>query len=148
MAYEFKARRRVEFNETDMAGIVHFSNFFRYMETAEQGLFRSLGFSIVPKPGDPRAGWPRVHATCDYHRSLRFDDLVEIHIIVVEKRSKSLRYQFRFSKVTEAATEEVARGELTVVCVTHTPDGTMKAANIPPEITDKIEVAPPEVIAG
>lgn len=148
MAYQFKARRRVEFNETDMAGIVHFSNFFRYMETAEQGLFRSLGFSIVPGPGDPRAGWPRVRATCDYHRPLRFDDLVEIHLIVVEKRSKALRYQFRFSKVTEAATEEVARGELTVVCVTHTPEGTMKATNIPPEIADQIEAAPAGVLGS
>ena len=35
MAYEFKVTRRVEFSETDMVGIVHYSNFFRYMETAE-----------------------------------------------------------------------------------------------------------------
>ena len=34
MAYEFKVQRRVEFSETDMAGIVHYANFFRYMETA------------------------------------------------------------------------------------------------------------------
>ena len=142
MAYEIKVRRRVEFNETDMAGIVHFSNFFRYMETAEQGFFRALGFSIVPRPGDPRAGWPRVHATCDYHRPLRFDDLVEIHMLVLEKRSKALRYQFRFSKLVEGVAEEVARGELTVVCVRHTPGGEMKAIAIPPEIADKIEAAP------
>ena len=39
MAY----KRRVEFAETDMAGQVHFSNFFRYMEAAEHAFFRSLG---------------------------------------------------------------------------------------------------------
>ena len=43
MAYEFKATRQVEFSETDMAGIMHFSNFFRFMETAEHGFYRSLG---------------------------------------------------------------------------------------------------------
>jgi acyl-CoA thioester hydrolase len=43
MAFEYKVRRRVEFSETDMAGIVHYSNFFRYMEAAEHEFFRSLG---------------------------------------------------------------------------------------------------------
>ena len=55
MAFEFKAIRRVEFSETDMAGIVHYSNFFRYMETAEHGFFRSLGYSVVMDQFDPPA---------------------------------------------------------------------------------------------
>ena len=38
MAYEFRLVRQVEFSETDMAGIVHYSNFFRYMEAAEHAL--------------------------------------------------------------------------------------------------------------
>ena len=56
--HEFNITRMVEFNETDMAGIVHFSVFFRYMEYAEHAFFRSLGSSIV----DPElaVGWPRV----------------------------------------------------------------------------------------
>ena len=59
MAYEFKATRRVEFSDTDMAGIMHYSNFFRFMETAEHGFYRSLGFSVVMQEIDPRLGWPR-----------------------------------------------------------------------------------------
>src|SRR5678815_4256326 len=110
MAYEFKAQRRVEFSDTDMAGIMHFSNFFRFMETAEHGFYRSLGFSVVEKESLPRVGWPRVHASCDYHRPLRFEDLVEIHLLVVEKKSKALRYQIRFSKINGEQREEVARG--------------------------------------
>ena len=47
MPYEFKLTRRVEFAETDMAGIVHFANFFRMMEAAEHAFFRSVGFSIT-----------------------------------------------------------------------------------------------------
>ena len=46
MAYEYKMTRRIEFAETDMAGIVHFSNFFRMMEATEHAFFRSLGLSI------------------------------------------------------------------------------------------------------
>src|SRR5439155_7189320 len=65
MAYEFKVVRRVEFSETDMAGIVHYSNFFRYMEAAETQFFRSLGFSLMTRQVQPPVGWPRVHAECD-----------------------------------------------------------------------------------
>lgn len=147
MAYEFKATRRVEFSDTDMAGIMHFSNFFRFMETAEHGFYRSLGFSVMTTDTDPRLGWPRVHAGCDYRKPLRFEDLVEIHLLVSEKKSKALSYVFRFRKVTEPAPLEVARGTLTIVCVSHHADGTMKAAPIPAEIADKIEVAPAELLA-
>ena len=147
MAYEFKAQRRVEFSDTDMAGIMHYSNFFRFMETAEHGFYRSLGFSVVDDKIHPRVGWPRVHASCDYRRPLRFEDLVEIHLLVTEKKSKALSFQFRFNKLAEGQAEEVARGALTIVCVSHAPDGAMKSAPIPPEIADKIEVAPAGLLA-
>ena len=144
MAYEFKLKRRVEFSETDMAGIVHFSNFFRYMEAAEHGFFRSLGMSIVA-PVQPPLGWPRVHAKCDFKHPLHFEDEVEIHLLVSEKRSKSITYCFRLMKLNAAPPVEVARGSLAIVCVRHT-DGRMHAATIPQTIADKIEVAPREIL--
>jgi YbgC/YbaW family acyl-CoA thioester hydrolase len=76
MAYEFKITRRVEFSETDMAGIMHYSNYFRFMETAEHQFYRSLGFSVVLAQHNPPLGFPRVHAECDYKRPLRFEDTV------------------------------------------------------------------------
>ncbi len=135
MAYEFKVVRRVEFSETDMAGIVHYSNFFRYMEAAETQFFRSLGFSL----------WPRVHAECDYQQPLRFEDEVEIHLLVSQKKTKSLGYAFRFRKLNESPPVEVARGALTAVCVTH-QGGKMRATKIPKVIADRIEVAPVELL--
>ncbi len=147
MACEFKATRRVEFSETDMAGIVHYSNFFRYMETAEHGFFRSLGFSVVMEHFETPMGWPRVHAECDYRQPLRFEDEVEIHLLVSEKKSKSLSYLFKFRKMNGPEPVEVARGSLTVVCVTKQADGKMAAAPIPKVFADKIEVAPAELLA-
>src|SRR5713226_3868003 len=76
MACEFKMLHRVEFADTDMAGIIHFSSYFRYMEVTEHAFFRSLGLSIV---GDPAVGWPRVHVACDFKHPLRFEDEVEAH---------------------------------------------------------------------
>ena len=145
MAYEFKVVRSVEFHETDMAGIVHYSNFFRYMEVAEHGFFRSLGFSVVDHT-QPRIGWPRVHAACDYLQPLRFEDQVEIHLLVSEMKSKAVSYVFRFRKLNAAPPLEVARGKLTVVCVTHEADGKMKATPIPKAVADRIQVAPAELL--
>lgn len=146
MACEFKVVRRVEFSETDMAGIVHYSNFFRYMETAEHSFFRALGFSVVMKHFETPMGWPRVHAECDYRQPLRFEDEVEIHMLVSEKKTKSLSYVFKFHKLDGPARVEIARGALTVVCVTKGPDGKFTAANIPKEFADKIEVAPAKLL--
>ena len=143
MPYEQLIRRRVEFSETDMAGIVHYSNFFRYMEAAEHEFFRTLGFSVVTRQVDPPVGWPRVRAECDYKQPLRFEDEFEVHMLVSEKKSKSLSYQFRIRKMDTQV--EVARGSLTVVCVTH-QGGALKATTIPKEIADKIEVAPGELL--
>lgn len=145
MPYEFKIERRVEFSETDMAGIVHYSNFFKYMETAEHAFYRSLGHSVVMKQIDPPLGWPRVHAECDYFKPLRFEDLVEVHMLVKEKRSKVLTYVFRFYRV-DGKREEVARGSLTVVCVAH-QNGTMRSVEMPLELAAQIEVAPAELLA-
>src|SRR6266478_2864614 len=122
MPYEFKATRRVEFSDTDMAGIMHYSNFFRFMETAEHGFYRSLGFSVVDREVDPLLGWPRVHAECDFKRPLRFEDHVEIHLLVREKKARSLSYLFRFRKLNVNPVEQVATGIVTIVCVRHEAD--------------------------
>lgn len=147
MPYEFKVVRRVEFSDTDMAGIMHYSNFFRFMETAEHGFFRSLGFSIAGRSIEPPVGWPRVHAECHYKQPVHFEDEVEVQLLVSEKRSKSLSYLFRFRKLNGTPEMEVARGSLTVVCVTHHDGGKMSACSIPKNIADQIEVAPQELLA-
>lgn len=146
MPFEYKIRRRVEFSETDMAGIVHYANFFRYMESAEHEFFRSLGFSVVTRQVEPPVGWPRVHASCDFKQPLRFEDEFEVHLLVTEKKSKSLSYQFRIRKLNAQPAVEVARGSVTVVCVSH-HEGGMKATTIPAEIAKQIEVAPAELLA-
>lgn len=145
MPYEFKVQRRVEFSETDMAGIMHYSNFFRFMETAEHAFYRSLGHSVVMKDVDPPLGWPRVRAECDYFKPLKFEDLVEVHMLVREKKSKALTYVFRFYKLN-GERQEVARGALTVVCVAHV-GGAMRAVEMPKELAEKIEIAPAELFA-
>src|SRR2546427_9601784 len=87
---EYRYTRRVQFYETDAAGIVHFSWFFRYMEEAEHALWREAGLSISP-PG-AEIGWPRVAASCDFHRALRFEDEFEVRIRIAEIAQRTIRY--------------------------------------------------------
>ena len=145
MPYEFKTIRRVEFSETDMAGLMHFSNYFRYMETAEQAFFRSLGLSVF-RSGDPPVSWPRVHAECDYKIPLHFEDEVEIHLLVAEKKPKALTFAFKFRKLNASPPVQVARGLLTAVCVRHEPDGGMTVCSMPKAALDKIQAAPLELL--
>ena len=145
MAYEFKIRRLVEFSDTDMAGIVHHAVYFRYMESAEHAFFRSLGLTVAPPKNTSSVGWPRVHTEADFSAPLRFEDEVEIHLLVAEKKSKALTYAFRLRKLNTAEPYEVARGRITVVCIKMV-GGKMKAANIPKEIADKISVAPKKLL--
>lgn len=146
MLSEFKLTRRIEFAETDMAGIVHFANFFRMMEATEHAFFRSLGFSIHGHEPGATTGWPRVSATCDYRAPLRFEEEVEIHLLVAEVRTRSIRYDFIFRKAEGAI--EVARGTLSAVCATvEQATGKLVPIPIPEAIRAAIAVAPREKLS-
>ncbi len=129
-----------------MAGIVHFSNFFRMMEATEHAFFRSLGFSIHGHDPISTTGWPRVNAACDYTRPLRFEEEVEIHLLVAEVRTRSIRYEFIFRKAEDGS--EVARGRITAVCASvEKSTGKLQAMAIPETILSKVTIAPPELLS-
>jgi acyl-CoA thioester hydrolase len=147
MPYEFIFSRRVEFAETDMAGIVHFANFYRMMENAEHAFFRSLGFSVHDQFDEQTIGWPRVSASCEFLRPLRFEELVDVHLFVVEVRTRSLRYAFRFWKTEGGERLEVARGQVaTVAAALDKVTGKLSAVPIPMKIRESLQAAPAELL--
>lgn len=137
-AHCFEFQRRVEFHETDLAGIVHFSNFFRYMETAEHAFLRSLGHSIHEQLGKAEIGWPRINATCDFRKPVRYDDVLTIRVSIEEIRTRAVRYGFRFYIDLEAP--PVATGSIAAVCVKF-EDGGIEAVPIPDPIRRDLEAA-------
>lgn len=108
----FTVRRRIEFRETDMAGIVHFSNFFAYMEQAEHELLRSVGLGVVHTIDGQTISWPRVNAQCNYRVAIRFEEVIEIRVAVEKIGTKSVTYAFEFYRDDT----KVADGSLTAVC--------------------------------
>jgi acyl-CoA thioester hydrolase len=148
MAYEFEYRRRIDFHETDMAGIVHFSNFFRFMESAEHAFFRSLGLSLHANDGGTMHGWARVHASCDYLRPAHYQDLLAVRLRVTGKTATTLAYALSFHRVDEEAgaveDETLARGVMKVVCITRgTGEDRIRATRMPADVDVAIEVADP-----
>jgi len=145
MPFEYRTKRRIEFADTDTAGVVHFSNFFKYMESAEHEFLRSLGLSVHTTIDGQTVSWPRVRAECNYRSPARFEEELEIHLIVREKRSKSIAYDFRFYNRHQTL---VARGSMTAVCTAIDPSsGRFASIRIPPSIDEKIEAAPAEVFS-
>ena len=135
MAEPFHTTRRVEFVDTDMAGIVHFSNFFRFMETAEVEFLRSRGLSVRVDWKGEHIGFPRVAAACDYLRPVRFEDVLDVEVRVEKVGRSSVTYAFEFALGGEA----VARGRVTAVCCRLTADHRLESMPIPEPLREILE---------
>jgi YbgC/YbaW family acyl-CoA thioester hydrolase len=130
---EFRYPRRVQFAETDLAGIVHFSWMFRYMEEAEHALWRAAGLSVAKAGSD--LGWPRVSAAFDFRNPLRFEEEFEVVVRLAEVRTRALHYEHT---IVRGGTV-IGTGTITSVCVRHMPDGSLETRAIPPDIVEKLE---------
>ena len=154
MSSRFHYRRRVLFSETDLAGIAHFSNFFRWMEETEHAFYRSLGLSVHPMQHgvtETATGWPRLKASAEYRLPLQFEEEFEVELLVAEMRTKAIRYEMKFWKhPDDAALRKVAaRGELVVVAV-RAEAGTreMHATAIPNNFRERISCAAPDLLGA
>jgi len=136
----YSTTRRVEFAETDMAGIMHFSNFYRWMETVEHEFFRSLGLSIHMRIDDQDVGWPRLETSCKFKRPLKFEEEATVRLSIEEISAKTITYSFKIEKEENGQQLHIARGKMTTVCVTfESGTGKLKAIPIPKIIREKID---------
>ncbi len=83
---------RVAYHETDAAGIVHFSNYFRYAEEAEAAALASLG--IFSADSLRLYGFPRVQASAQYNTSLRPFDEYTVRATITRIGNSSLSWHF------------------------------------------------------
>jgi len=132
MTTAFVATRRVEFSDTDAAGIMHFAAFFRMMEQAEHELLRSVGLS-VHEPGS-NIGWPRAHAKCDFRSAARFEDVLRIEVQVLRLGNRSVTYGHRFLRGGEL----LAEGQITAVCCRMAEGQTPESMPIPSTFAEKL----------
>lgn len=131
----FHTSRIVEFGDTDMAGIVHFANFFRYMESAECAFLRSLGLGVKLDWEGQTIGFPRVSASCDYLTPARFEDVLDVQVAALRIGSKSVTYGFAFARKGQA----IATGKVTSVCCRVLAEHRLESTAIPATYRVRLE---------
>lgn len=132
-----RTQRRVEFSDTDMAGIVHFAQFFIWMEHVEQEFLRSIGLSVSMTWEGQYIGFPRVSAGCDYLSPVTFQDVMDIELSIERIGTKSISYHFAFTKETIP----VASASLVTCCVGKTADRKMAGIPIPETFKARLDDA-------
>ena len=134
----FRTKRRIEFGDTDMAGIVHFSQFFRFMESAECEFLRSRGLSVKLDWEGQTIGFPRVSASCDYIKPTTFEDLLDVAVMIDRVGTKSVTYAFEFFKGPDL----LAKGQITAVFCRLRAGHEMEPQEIPGPIRARLERGP------
>lgn len=131
-----------------MAGLVHFSNFFKYMETAERDFFEAAGVDLIrTKPGE-LVGWPRARAECRFSAPVRFGETIDIHLAVKSVKDRSIDFQFRILRRNEDGTRtQCGKGHMTTVLTELTESGELQSVELPESVRKNITEAPAEVLA-
>ena len=134
---EFRTTRRVEFADTDMGNLVHFSRFFVFMETAEHEFLASLGATVHFEHEGRAIGWPRLEASCRYISPARYGDELEIALRVARKGRRAMTYDVSF----HIAGRLVAEGRIaSICCILDGPMG-LEPIPIPASLADQIAAA-------
>jgi YbgC/YbaW family acyl-CoA thioester hydrolase len=103
-----RIRRRIEWMDTDAAGIYHWSTAFRLAEAAEAEMHTALGIA------DRTFGaTPRVSVAADFRRPLRFNDPVDVELFVQALGRSSVTYRLLIESERGTAVE----GRITSVLV-------------------------------
>lgn len=131
----FKTTYHVSWVDTDAAQVVHFSNYFRIFERAEEEMYAQLGLSF-DKIRQKYDFWlPRVEALCKFEAPAKFGDTLEVKLTVEEIMDKAIKYCFTI--INKKSEQLVAEGYVVVV-VADKKLG--HAVNIPIELVEKLEI--------
>ena len=131
-----------------MAGLVHFSNFFKYMETAERDFFELCGVDLINTCPGEIVGWPRAKVDCKFTAPLRFGETIDIHLAVKSLKDRSIKYQFRiFRRNPDGSRTQAAKGHMTTVFTKLGEAGALKSMPLPDNILANFQEAPAEALA-
>jgi 4-hydroxybenzoyl-CoA thioesterase len=117
---------KVQFGDTDAAGIVFYPNFYRWMDQAAHDLIGNAILPVSQLQKEKNIMFPLLETFCKYHSPLHFEDVVEIHSEVSELRKKVFKVHHDFIKNGNVvASGYEVRAWTTIV------DGKLKAVEIP-----------------
>lgn len=95
---------RVIFGDTDQMGIVYYANYLRFFESARAGLLRERGFSARALV-EQGVMFPVTEASCRYRRPAHFEDLLDVHVEIVQMGHVRVRFQYAVRRGDELVAE-------------------------------------------
>ena len=92
--------RKAQYHETDQMGIIHHSNYVKWMEEARIGYMNQMGFSYkrVEEMGIIS---PVVEISVAYKKQVSFDDEIQISVSIKKYNGISLEFNYQFLKITK-----------------------------------------------
>ncbi len=130
----FRHERRVEFRDTDAAGIAHFTSLIAYMEEAEHAFLRHLGLSVSMPDPEGEISWPRVAVETSFSSAVRFEEVVDVQVRIVRLGQKSVTYGFSLS----TSDRSIAVGSITAVCCLIRPNRRPESIVIPDRLREPL----------
>ena len=134
----FELRLQTYWSDSDSAGIVFYANYFRFIEQAEEELFRSAGVDRMALLREKHVWMPRVETFSKFMRPIPVGAAIRVRLQPQLKGDQTIRFDFQF--FDDTASEKIAEGYLTVVCVDAT---NFKLMPIPEAIRTAITSAIP-----
>jgi YbgC/YbaW family acyl-CoA thioester hydrolase len=111
----FETRLQTYWADADAAGQVFFPHFFRFVECAEEDLFRAAGIERNDLYDQHQVIMPRVESFAKFTKPIRVGEAVFIQIRTRFKGEKTVRLEFTFLNGRDRSL--LAEGYVTAVCV-------------------------------
>ena len=111
----FETRLQTYWADADAAGIVFFTNFFRFMQCAEEDLFRAAGTEMMALYDEHQLLMPRVESFSKFLKPIRVGGAIFIQLRAHFKGEKTVRLEFTIFNVEDRSL--LAEGYLVAVCV-------------------------------
>lgn len=131
---------RVQWGDTDAAGIVFYPNYFRWFDHTGLEFLRALGLPLETLIRQHQIILPIIDAGCRFHHPARYSDLLTIETTITEMRARTFRFEYRVS----CAGEITGRGYEVRGCVRSpaSADGKLELIAFPEEIRSRLAEGP------
>ena len=121
---------RVYYEDTDMAGIVYYANYLRYIERGRSELVEELGLSQRKMREEDGIVFAVTRVVADYLSSARLDD--RLTVVTTHRAESPVRWIF--DQEVLRGEDVLFRAEVTAVCMT--TEG--KPTRLPAELRAKL----------
>ena len=124
-------RTRVYYEDTDLAGLVYYANYLRFIERARTEMLRSRDISQVRLRAETGIVIVVREISAKYHSPARFDDELLVQTCLASRRKAS----FTLRQVIRREDTRLFSASVQLVCI----DGSGRPRRIPARVTGALD---------